>query len=348
MSEKPKKARGLYPKYSLLETLKIAESIRDNNNMQPYNRLNLAKSLNTTPSSSAFRLLITSSTAYGLTTGSYSAEKLSLTTLGKSVVAYKSDAERRVSLQRALFNIPKFRDFYTNFDGGNLPRKDLLMNTLHRDYGIPLANCEDCYKIIMQNAKELRLTTNIKGKDYLQLSNLTVVSESDSFAQEPDSEIQDISEKDETVVDYRPEDRLQFQPTVFISHSKNSRILDQIEQILEFGQFEYRVAAETETTAIPISEKVFGSMRECNCAIINVSVDEADPESYQVNQNVLTEIGAAFLNYNKKVILLVDKRIVDRLPSNLDGLYRCEYKGDELDFETSIKLQKALSGFRKE
>jgi predicted nucleotide-binding protein len=89
-------------------------------------------------------------------------------------------------------------------------------------------------------------------------------------------------------------------------------------------------------------------MRECNCAIINISADErekTDGGTYRVNQNVLIEIGAAYLAYNQKVILLTDKRVP--LPSNLQGLYRLEYEGDELTWTAGLKLQKALTGFRK-
>lgn len=89
-------------------------------------------------------------------------------------------------------------------------------------------------------------------------------------------------------------------------------------------------------------------MRRCNCAIINISADEQEklPEgSYKINENVLIEIGASFLMYNQKVILLVDKRM--ELPSNLQGLYRCEYEGNELTWDTGLKLTKALQDFRK-
>lgn len=119
--------------------------------------------------------------------------------------------------------------------------------------------------------------------------------------------------------------------------------MTQIERILQFGQFDYEVAEKTETTAIPIPEKVFGSMRKCNCAIINISADEQEKRedgSYGINQNVLIEIGAAFLLYNRRVILLTNKRIT--MPSNLKGLYNCYYEGDELGFESIMKLQEAL------
>jgi len=109
-------------------------------------------------------------------------------------------------------------------------------------------------------------------------------------------------------------------PVVFISHSEYATIVDQLKTILDYGRFDYRIAEETETTAIPLPEKVFGLMREYNCAIINVSADEGEKKedgTYGVNPNVLTEIGGAFLQYNQKVILLVDKRV--QLPSNLQG-----------------------------
>jgi predicted nucleotide-binding protein len=48
--------------------------------------------------------------------------------------------------------------------------------------------------------------------------------------------------------------------------------------------------------------------------------------------------------YGKKVILLVEKGVP--LPSNLQGLYRCNYKGDDLDHEATMKLLKTFNLFR--
>jgi predicted nucleotide-binding protein len=64
-----------------------------------------------------------------------------------------------------------------------------------------------------------------------------------------------------------------------------------------------------------------------------------------LTNNVLTEIGGAFLAYQRKIILLVDRRV--KLPSNLQGLYRCEYEGEELAFSMYQKLEKALVAFRR-
>jgi len=117
---------------------------------------------------------------------------------------------------------------------------------------------------------------------------------------------------------------------------------------LDFGQFVPVVAEEEETAAIPVPDKVLAAMRRCGSAVINVSAD--DPErrpdgTFGINQNVLIEIGVAFALYDRRVVLVVDKRV--GVPSNLQGLYRCEYEGDELGWNAGMKLQKALANFRE-
>jgi len=339
--KKRKYATRAFPKNTLMDALRIAKSIHENNADQPYDRLDLAKSLGYSPESSLFRTLITSSNRFGLTKGSYKAERISLTELGKSIVSPKSEREKAESLKQALFNIDFYRKFFSRFDGHRLPKREYLKNTLNRDFGIPVPDCDECYDMIISNAKELGIIVSIKDGQYIQMSKLVPSVSTKIEEAEVKEEVKE-REKEQKAIKKEIG-----KPRVFISHSKNKKIVNQIKQILDFGQFDYVIAEERETTAIPIPEKVFGLMRECNCAIINISADEQEKKedgTYGINQNVLIEIGAAFLMYNQKVILLVDKRV--KLPSNLQGLYRCEYEGNELTFNTAMKLQKALSGFR--
>lgn len=136
------------------------------------------------------------------------------------------------------------------------------------------------------------------------------------------------------------------QVRVFISHGKNLELVEQVETMLGIAEIPYELAISEETSAIPVPEKVFNSMRKCNAAVIVVSVDEEPHEGLvpAINQNVLIEIGAAFVLYNKKVILLWDKRIP--VPSNLQGLYRSEFEGDELSWKSGMKMMKALKDFQ--
>jgi predicted nucleotide-binding protein len=359
----PRKPRAttLYPKYSLVDALKIAESIRDNNASLPYNRVDLAISLGTTPQSSSFRILITASAKYGLTVGSYQAEYIDLTDLGRSVTTPTSDDEKSDGLLTALYRVDFYKSFFSKFRNHRLPRKNLLLNTLEREFDIPKADREQCHELLMKNASELGLLKDVAGTLYVRFDQPHMSpsvnggdgSISDTEATTPEADVQGIAPPDVTpakqdqVVDSSSSAATTHRPRIFISHSKNRKILEQIKSNLEFGGFSYNVAIETETTAIPIPEKIFGMMRDCNCAIVNVSADETEKRedgSFGINANVLVEIGAAFLAYNQRVILLVDKRL--SLPSNLQGLYRCEYQGDELDSGAVTKLQKGLLQFR--
>lgn len=347
--EKRKYATTAYPKNSLIDALRIAQAIKDHSAGKPYDRLDLAKALDCSPASSGFRTLITSSGRYGLTTGSYNSKEIALTPLGTSIVYPKDAQEKADGLKKALFSIDLFKKFFSDYDNNKLPSVEYLVNTLNRNYGIPVEDCKDCYKIIVKNATELGILDEISGSQWIHLSKLSKAVEVEKGAEVPPSvEEEEVPPPTAPLPTLTPPPPKEEKLVVFISHSKNETIVGQIKTILEFGQFDYRIAEETETTAIPIPEKVFGLMRQCTCAIINVSADEQekkDEGTYGVNPNVLTEIGGAFLQYNRKVILLVDKRV--QLPSNLQGLYRCEYEGDELAFSTYLKLQKALAEFRK-
>ena len=336
--ETDKKGKAVtFPKTTLKETLRLAQAIQDNNAGDPYNRLDLAQAVGYSPESSFFRTLITSSSRYGLTEGSYVSERISLTDLGKSIVAPRSDEEKNKALLEALQRVEVFRKFFERFNQNKLPREDLLENTLARDFGVRKEDAKGCLEILRKNITDWGIEAKVDGNSWLRLDKLsTTVRESD-LQEQPELE-----ERPEGV-----EPTAEVTPKVFISHSKNEKVLEQIKTLLDFGQFKYFVAEEVETTSIPIPEKIFGSMRGCNSAIINISADEneKDPDgSYRVNPNVLIEIGAAFLAYNRRVVLLTDKRV--KLPSNLQGLYRCEYEGDELSFSTAMKLQKELAQFR--
>jgi predicted nucleotide-binding protein len=137
-------------------------------------------------------------------------------------------------------------------------------------------------------------------------------------------------------------------PKIFISHGKNMAIVEQLKVMLDLNNLEYEVAVEEETSAIPVSEKVFNAMHNCNAAVITVTADETEKRAngeYGVNQNVLIEIGAAFVLYQKRVILVWDKNV--EVPSNLQGLYRCEFTGTEFSWADGMKLMKAISNFKK-
>lgn len=172
--EKKRRTResSAYPKRSLMDALQIANAIKEHNAGNPYDRLDLAKAVNRSPSSSEFRMLITSSGQFDLTEGSYAASNISLTPLGRSIVFPESPSERTECLKKALFTIPFYTKFFTDFDNNKLPPMDYLVGTLNRTYGIPVEDCKKCYDLIVKNAKELGILDDIGGSQYIHLNKL--------------------------------------------------------------------------------------------------------------------------------------------------------------------------------
>lgn len=135
---------------------------------------------------------------------------------------------------------------------------------------------------------------------------------------------------------------------VFIAHGHNMRVVDQVKTMLDLANIDAEVAEEEEETAIPVPNKVLTAMRRSDAGIICVNADESrrhEDGTYSINENVLIEIGAAFVLYDTRVILLWDKRLP--VPSNLQGLYRCEFEGEEIGWDAGMKLMKAVAKFRQ-
>ena len=108
------------------------------------------------------------------------------------------------------------------------------------------------------------------------------------------------------------------------------------------------MSVEREARAIPVREKVVEDMRSCAAGVIQVAsegeyLDRVGDKRPNINDNVLIEIGAAMALDGKKVLLLVENGVP--FPSNLQGLYRCDFDGDRLKYEVTMKLLKIFSQF---
>ena len=132
---------------------------------------------------------------------------------------------------------------------------------------------------------------------------------------------------------------------VFLSHSEHAEIVTQMEAMLGLAGINCEIAARGETSAVPVPERVLNSMRKCNAAIIVVSAEGDDNGSHEhdASQNVLAQIGTAFVLYRKKVALLWDKRIP--VPPSLQSLPRSEFEGSEITLESAMKVVRTIQGF---
>ncbi len=220
------------------------------------------------------------------------------------------------------------------------------------DLGVPADRVDEVLSIIKDNGAYVGFIHQTKGGPFVSTNDLRpspvtlpnqeaeTVDESQSQQAQPEREpVESARQQTPAAISTGP-----FK--VFITHGKNMSIVDQVKDVLELYDIEYEVAVEEETAAIPVPQKVLSAMRRCQAGIMIVSTDdEAAAAAGTINNNVLIEIGTAFVLYDQKVVLLWDKGL--KVPSNLQGLYRCEFEGSELSFVTGTKLARAVKGFRQ-
>ena len=78
---------------------------------------------------------------------------------------------------------------------------------------------------------------------------------------------------------------------VFITHGKNKGFIEPAKKLLSFGELEAVVAAEKQTVAQPVPEKVMEDMRSCGAAIIHVDDERRllDKEAKEKHRRITAE-----------------------------------------------------------
>lgn len=346
------------PGVPLSEALRVGQALSDNYARQPTKPLHVATALGLTPSSGGFRLLTGASQAYGLTEGGAYAPLISLTDLGRRIVAPTREGDDLVAKKEALLRPRVVREFLQRYNNSKLPPARIAKNVLD-ELGVPSDVTERIYNLILKSAEELGVLTDVKGNLYVDLDMASPPATSDDTADEdddppaPGAPGQQGSQGVPLTAPAAPAQpsttSLGENRKVFITHGKNREIVQQIKELLAFGDFEPVVSVERETVSKPIPKKVIDDMRMCAAAIIHVGHEQkvlgADgQEQIILNQNVLIEIGAAMALYEDRFILLVERGV--ELPSNLQGLYEVRHVGDKLDYDSTVKLLRAFNDFK--
>jgi hypothetical protein len=353
-SEIPKKSKRSYisqsdiPKLTLSETIRLAQCLYDDFAGKAAPPHQLAMSADISPTSSNFRDICGASIAYGLTEGGYNSQEISLSQLGKRVVAPTSEGDDVKAKVEATLRPKIIQDFFTRYNRAKLPSDRIALNVL-QDMGVPQKRLGNVFEIIKRNGEYVGIIHQTKTGPYIAVDTPMPSDTDAADSQEPAENgkppgegVLDGIQEGETSTETKKNNK------VFISHGKNHKIVEQIKEILTFGKFSPVVSIERESLAVPVPDKVFEDMRSCAAGVINVAKEGEflDPEGNRVirlNENVLIEIGAAIALYKKNFVLLVEKGV--ELPSNLQGLYRCEYEGDKLDYDATIKLLKTFNEF---
>lgn len=352
--ESPMTSRRTYisqaeiPRLVLSEAILLAKGLYDDFAGKPTPPHQLAMAVDISPTSSKWKELCGVSIAYGLTEGGYNAKTISLTELGKRIVAPTEEGDDLRAKVEAVLRPKIVKQFFVRYNRAKFPQDKIARNVL-TDMGAPSNRLDNVLNIIKENGEFVGIIHKIKTGPFVAIDTPLPVAEGKEVLPEEEETIQQEEKPTDKKEAETPISTPLTSQRVFIAHGKNKEIVSQLEDFLVFGRFTPVVAEEHETTSKPVPEKVLEDMRSCYAGILHIEsedelLDKDGKIYHKINENVLIEIGAAMALYRHNFILLVQKGI--HLPSNLQGLYVCYYEGNKLDVDATMKLLKAFNEFK--
>lgn len=217
-----------------------------------------------------------------------------------------------------------------------------------------------CFFQLAEGADLGRLIVGRKGQptrfEFDAANARAFVENTDPPSEEPtpaDEQDGDVGEREQPKLNgsVAPEPVVVAKPNdlVFITHGKNTKILEQIKRTVSSVGLRPVVSVQSESAAKPVPQKVMDEMKRCGAAVIHVGSEaellDKNGKGWPINPNVLIEIGAAMMHCPDRFVLVVEDGV--DLPSNLQGLYKSVYKGESLDFDAGMKIQEALRGLKQ-
>ena len=146
-----------FPKHSLKTALRVALALEEKNSGNPMPPTDVAIAIEKSPGSSDFRMLLSSSIKYGLSTGSYNQTRIALTTLARDIVAPTSDEAKNRALFQSAFMPPLFKSIFGAYKGKKVPDMQFFQNALVRDFRVSRDQADRCAAVFYENADYLGL-----------------------------------------------------------------------------------------------------------------------------------------------------------------------------------------------
>lgn len=333
-----------FPHNSLKEALKIPTAIWEKGAGKPFALQDVANyTLTSTgssysPTSSTFAELVRSSNRYGLIEGSWQQKvtaMISLSSLGRSIVAPTASDDVNTSLRTALETPEVFRKFLESLHGRVIPPEQVCINTLIQDHHVRREDAKICYDVLMQNIEELNLSKDSQGKIYLRLDSLSATTEAITPTEEGEqSSVEEQQLSAEPSEESTQSQKEQIPKQIFVAHGRNKRPLEQLEKILNKFKVPYKVAEEEAHRGRPVGKKVAELMRQCTSGIFIFTADEETQDSqgnnvFRPSDNVVYELGAASVLYEEKIVILKEDAV--SFASDFNDIGYISFEKDKLD-----------------
>lgn len=130
---------------------------------------------------------------------------------------------------------------------------------------------------------------------------------------------------------------------VFISYNANSSMVDCLREALQLAGLQCEVVQRTLAQGDPVTPDALKAIRSCQIGLFLVTPEDCEADengNLTLRENLQIEIGAAFVHFEKRLVLLWNRNVPVKL--NLTGISRCEFEGDQLDWSTGIDVLRAI------
>ncbi len=168
-SEKKRISQADIPAYSLDQALKVPKAIADNYARKPTAPLKVAAAMNVQPNSGPFRMVTGAAMAYGLTKGGPNAPLIEITPLGLRILKPTKEGDDLTAKREASLKPRVVGMFLTQYDNSPVPRRDIALNVLSTEMGVPEQRAEAVFDMIMESARAVGFIQKIKDKEYISL-----------------------------------------------------------------------------------------------------------------------------------------------------------------------------------
>lgn len=344
-AKKRERLRRPYPQNHLNEALEVARSIRQNNAGLPFDRVRLAKSMGTTPKSSAFVTKLNSSKKYGLTEGGYAASRISPTPLG----ARAADGDREALVEAAMFP-EKFKMFYELLNGKRVPSPREASGVVVDDIRIPEPLVKEYLAIVVTNGQSVGIVTEVGGSSYVSLSDLTGAEGEEAAATTHHTPgVVTLLDRNQDEVSGVMEDNRITLGRLFVAHFGAHDIADRIARLLGDFSIAHVIVDIEPLDSSPLSRQTADQMKGCSGAIIVLAEPSMGHSGREVSSSriyrMLMQFGAAMDRFNGRVVMVVGPEI-EHLPHDVrKGVRTVHVDGDDSEaFELELLRESVRMG----
>jgi len=224
-----------YPTLSLQDSLVLAKTIADEGVGDDMRRLTLFDRLGRSPDSGRSRQLITVSNRYGLTKGSYQAEFITVTEVGRAVAANAPQFTkgRDQGFKCAIGQFEPFSHLYETLKSRRIPAPDILRDELEK-FGLPKSDADKAAQVFLVNADYVGLIQEVSGSKRI-IPIEQVIEESQTLVVEtPSAPVADSPTQEDAANDLLSQEAESPGPSLHIDvqvHIDSTATSEQIDQI---------------------------------------------------------------------------------------------------------------------